>query len=342
MRWRCRFLVECFADLPAELSIRGHDVRISKVAERPDGGAAYLMDIFIQGPEIEEAHLAGLDLADEALDRIAYLSNATTTGAPVTTTSPTFSVGQPTQLCMSAGAMSRSRTSISSTLFASLDGVNPDSPAARGMTAVKQALAGPNPFDGFFALWRAHELLADQAAREREAYNERRCPKCSELLDRQPATQGVMADAHVALGSEHAASGDDAVRLVREARKFRGQLAHGRHLADRVQRERAEHFAMKTHPAVMGQISQATGVRPACSRTEHTGVPLTVFEVTLRDAAAGTVEYRPLRFTVKTAISRVPPPLADEGVYTIQLGVTSGMPIPEFGFPDPVPGNGPS
>ena len=44
-------------------------------------------------------------------------------------------------------------------------------------------------------------------------------------------------------------------------------------------------------------------------------------------SAAHKVEYRPLRFTVKTAVSRVPPPLADEGVYTIQLGVTSGMPL---------------
>ena len=306
------------------------------VSTGPQGYAEFLMDIFLNEQSIEEAFYIGMDLAEEAIDRLSFLSYAPAWGNTISITQPVLAVGEECLVGILYGAFQRSRVVVSEERFRQLDQIELDCSTSAALRAFRTGISDHNPYRSFAEFWKAVEPLAEAEAKAKGYEYEVRCPSCNGIVTMHPATQRAVRDLLIDLGPDYAMSPESAKKRADEARKFRGAIFHGARLSDHRRRAEAEDHVRLFQPASAIAISKHAGVRPMVRESTIQGMPFLVLR--FRRTGPGAQDFQSVEpfyeWKQRVARSALPEAFADASSFKASWGVQEPVNIDPRAFPD--------
>lgn len=331
--WRIRARISVFADLNPSYKIRGNDLLFTKELSLRNGANIYLADVIIESEKIEEALFKGLELIDEMLDRISYLTNAKAELIKIiSVVPPKVGKNEEFDICLPYGCFNRtSILEISPNIFESFDDVEKESPDMISLHHYRKGLSAYNPLNSFQHYWIATETLAEKEAKIRGINVEKKCPKCKCDLPSHPAQQVIIREKFNKLGPEYVMDEADAKKKADEARIHRGKLIHGC-LSNKDFRDKTINQNRILQPTSALTLANALNIKLLCRQTEHIRTPLTTLKLKLTDSD----KYEPvppLDFKVAAAFSKIPDEFAENGSFNYFFGLQSPIEIETAALP---------
>lgn len=294
--WRTRAYIQSYAPLSEEAFLIGN----FKILSRPDLVSAeqqkgiYIVDVILEGlnePNVEEAHIIGINALESFLDRLSIVSYAPCKQLKVISTCPVeVSVGEPFNMVTVDLVQELETPEIKPEHIVAFNELPDGSPILLASHLIRQALSAEVVEQHLLHLHNAAEGIAVDESDDR-VQNE--CPECKHTWDSgRPASRRAVRK----LLQDRKVSSKDAGAAM----EYRSRIAHGGGRRDVAFNERVTDLAGAIEGAVISTVADRAGVIVQRRAGVVTGLPITLHEAVKIDDGGfnimNTVWKAPIRF----------------------------------------------
>jgi len=312
--WRTRAYIQTFAPLSKEEFLIGN----FKILSRPDlvspqaSKDIHIVDVILEGldePNVEEAHIIGIDTLESFLDRLSVVSYAPCRQVKIISTCPVeVSVNKPFSMVTEDLSQKVETPEIKPEHIAAFNELPDDSPILLATHLVRQALGAEKVEQHLLHLHNAAERIAVNESDER-VQNE--CPECNHTWDGPPASRRAV---RTLLQSRKVSRKD-----ADDSMEYRSRIAHGGGKRNVAFNERVTGLAGAIEGAVISTVADRVGIIVQRRAGVVVGLPITLHKVVKRDDGSfqrlETEWKAPIRF-----------PLLEEDVSLMQGKAFAGIP----------------
>ena len=320
--WRTRASIQSFAPLSEEEFLIGN----FKILSRPDlvspqaSKDVHIVDVILKDldePNVEEAHIIGIDALENFLDRISVVAYAPCRLFKIISTCPVeVSVDEPFNMVTEDLLQEVESPEIKPEHLAPFNEIPEDSPVLLASHLVRQALNSEVVEQHLLHLHNAAERIAVNESDERI---QNKCPKCEHRWDGQPASKRAVRKLLQARNVSRK-NADDSM-------EYRSRIAHGGGRRNVAFNERVTDLAGAIESAVISTVADRAGVIAQRRAGVVVGLPITLHKAVKRDDGSfdliETQWKAPIRF-----------PQLDDDVSVAKGKALAGLPTRPDGTPN--------
>ena len=325
-------MVTSYAKLPDKFDLEQHQCVCVPAGTVQTGLQNTMVDIFIEHDELEEAYFCGIDLAEELVDRLSFLSYGPSYSQMVSVTVPEVRRNDQFEIAVSIAYYQRSCIQLSPGDIESLSN-KPNDETSIALRMFRKGVSAVSPYQSLADLWTAIEAVSDKSAKEAGKFVEHTCPnpECKTKRQAGPASQGYIRQ-HFTDAKAADMKDEVAISAANETREARGKVIHGGRLQDASLRRDVENKLLFLQASTAVALVKELNVKPKSRECQRLGLPY----LSLQMIAVGPADFKPVEpCTLKFpfGVSQLPSQFSDAQPVQFDVGITFPINMPKEAYP---------